>query len=346
MDSKLKVSIVGASGYGGGELIRLLLNHPYVELNQITSESNVGKYAHSIHPNLRGQKLLQFVSVGDLESCDVLFLAMPHGKAQSFIEKYSKLADKIIDLSADFRFSSKEDYKKWYGEEHLAPEFLSKFVYGLPEIHREEIKKAKYVSGVGCNATSVNIPLYPLAKEGLIDMLVLDLKVSSSEAGNKASEASHHPERANCLRTFAPVFHRHCGEISKELGISSDKIHFTATALDMVRGILSTSHVFLNKDVSEKDIRAIYRKYYSNEPFVRIVKDNQGIYRLPEPKILAGTNYCDIGFEKENETNRLVVIGAIDNLMKGASGTAVQCMNLMCGFEEKTALGFIGLHPI
>ena len=342
----MKVSVVGASGYGGGELLRLLLSHGNVEVNQVTSESNTGKFVFRIHPNLRGQTMLKFCSVNDLEPCDLLFLAMPHGKAQENISRFREIAPKIIDLSADFRLNDSSLYKEWYGEEHGCAEMLSEFVYGLPELHREDIRNANYISGVGCNATSVNLPLYPLFKAGVVDKVVVEVKVGSSEAGNKANLGSHHPERSRAVRSFAPTFHRHVAEMVQELGVDRDRIHFSATSIEMVRGILSTSHVFLNRDLSELEIRKIYREAYGSEPFIRIVKDVSGVYRYPEPKILAGSNYCDIGFERDENSNRLVVICAIDNLMKGAAGSAVQCMNLMCGFDEKGGLEFSGLHPV
>jgi LysW-gamma-L-alpha-aminoadipyl-6-phosphate/LysW-L-glutamyl-5-phosphate reductase len=346
----LKVSIVGASGYGGGELLRLLLLHPYVEVHQVTSESNVGKYIHHVHPNLRGQRLIQFCSVNSLEKCDVLFLAMPHGKAQEKINHYRQLADKVIDLSADFRLRNEGLYSEFYGENHHHPEILKEFVYGLPELHREEIKHSTLVSGVGCNATSVILSLYPLFKKDLVEKVVIEVKVGSSESGNKSNSASHHPIRSGAVRSFAPTGHRHVAEMIQELGFGSrPEIHFSATSIEMVRGILMTAHVFLKnemKNMTNIEVRKLYREVYGKEPFIRIVKEMKGNYRYPEPKILSGSNYCDIGFEKDDSSNRLVVIGAIDNLMKGAAGSAVQCMNLMIGVEERTGLEFTGLHPI
>ena len=248
------------------------------------------------------------------------------------IEKYKKLEKKIIDLSSDFRLKNKED-----------------FVYGIPELHREEIKNSDFVSGAGCNATAVILALYPLFKNNIVDLerTVIEVKVGSSEAGNSPTNASHHPERSGSVRSVMPTQHRHVAEIIQELGLGKDiKIHFSATAIEMVRGVLATCHVFLKKDLDEKEIWKIYREAYGDEPFIRIVKDSDGIYRYPEPKLLIGTNYCDIGFEKDEDSNRFVIISAIDNLMKGAAGQAVQAFNIMHGFDEKTALKFPGLHPI
>jgi len=340
----ITASIVGASGYGGGELLRLLLAHPEVEVKQVTSERLAKKFVHLTHPNLRGATKLKFCSTSELEPVDMLFLAMPHGKSADQIEHWASIGTKIIDLAADFRLNDPEIYKEWYGEEHPNPEWLSKFVYGLPEVNREQIKGADYVSGVGCNATATNLALMPLAKAGLIDKVVIEVKVGSSEGGNKHSSASHHPVRVNAVRSFAPTGHRHQAEVLQALG--DFEMHFSGTAIELVRGILCTAHIFTKEPISEKDVWKLYRATYKEEPFVRIVKERRGDYRYPEPKILAGTNFADVGFAVDEKSNRVVAISAIDNLMKGASGTAVQCMNLMWGFPETQGLEFYGLHPI
>lgn len=342
--NRIRASILGGSGYGGGEVLRLLLDHPHVEVAQVTSRSQSGVFAHSVHPNLRGRTKLQFVHPDQLEPCDVLFLCQPHGEACKQIERLSTVAERIIDLSADFRLRDKAAYRKWYEEDHPAPAWLDRFVYGLPELHRERLRNAKLASGVGCNATAINFALLPLARAGLIERAVVDLKVGSSEAGNAHSPGSHHPERSGSVRSYAPTGHRHQAEVRQELG--DFDLHMSVTSVELVRGVLCTAHVFLNKSIQEKDIWKLFREQYANEPFVRLVKDKTGIHRYPDPKLLAGANWCDIGFEKDPDSNRLVVISAIDNLMKGAAGSAVQCMNLMCGFDETTALNFPGLHPI
>ncbi|MBN1428330.1 MAG: N-acetyl-gamma-glutamyl-phosphate reductase [Anaerolineae bacterium] len=337
-------SIVGGSGYAGGELLRLLLGHPQIEVTQITSRQYAGKFVYSTHPNLRGSTRLKFTTVDELAPCDVLFLALPHGEASTQIERFSGLAGRIIDLSADFRLKDLDLYREWYGLDHPAPEWLSRFVYGLPELHRADLQNAKYASGVGCNATAVNLALWPLATRNLIDHAVVEVKVGSSEGGNAFSLATHHPERSGCVRSFAPTGHRHQAEMLQELGAFD--LYFSATAIELVRGVLCTAHVFLKDDLAEKDVWGIYREAYGSERFVRLVKDRQGVYRYPEPKLLAGTNYCDVGFEKDPRSNRLVVISAIDNLMKGAAGSAVQSMNVMMGWPEDEGLGFMGLHPV
>ena len=225
--------------------------------------------------------------------------------------------------------------------------WLSKFVYGLPELYREQIRSASYVSGVGCNATASNLALLPLVRAGLLDAardVVVEVKVGSSEGGAQSSDSSHHPERSGAVRSFAPTGHRHTAEIHQATGL--ERVHLSITSVELVRGALATAHVFPREAVTEKDLWRAYRAAYSGEPFVRIVRERQGTYRLPEPKILAGSNYADVGFALDEATGRVVSICAIDNLMKGAAGSAVQCMNLMCGFDERAGLGFPGLHPV
>ena len=343
----IKASIIGGSGYAGGELLRLLLDHPEVEVQQATSESHLGEYVYQQHPNLRKRTILKFSARDGLEPCDVLFLALPHGTSQKNIEKYAALAPKIVDLAADFRLRDPALYRKYYQEEHLAPQWLNRFVYGLPELHREEMKTASYISGVGCNATASILALMPTIRAGLLDLerpQIVDIKVGSSEAGASPNAGSHHPERANVVRTFSAYGHRHTAEVIQELCLSN--VHLTMTSVDLVRGALAAAHAFVKPGVTEKDLWRAYRGWAESEPFVRIVKDKRGIYRVPEPKILAGSNYADVGFELDPSSGRVVLLAAIDNLMKGASGSAVQAMNLMFGFDETAGLEFSGLHPI
>jgi N-acetyl-gamma-glutamyl-phosphate/LysW-gamma-L-alpha-aminoadipyl-6-phosphate reductase len=267
------------------------------------------------------------------------------------IEHWKSLAPKIIDLSADFRLKSAEEFKTWYGEDHSAPEALDQFVYGLPEITREELKSADLVSGVGCNATCLNLALLPLMGTDLVDWsrgVIAEVKVGSSEAGAKSTDASHHPVRSGSVRSFAPTGHRHTAEVQQALGwhnVSND-VHMSATAIDMIRGVLGTLHLFANEGVEERDLFRAFRGRLKDEPFVRMVKERKGLYRYPEPKILSGSNFADVGFDYDPKSGRIVIISAIDNLMKGASGSAVQAMNLMFGWDEATGLSFPGLHPI
>ncbi len=341
------VSIIGGSGYGGGELLRLLLSHPKVEVQQVTSRSHLGEYVYQVHPNLRKRTQLKFGDPGQLEPVDVLFLAQPHGQAQKKVDAYAALAPKIVDLSADFRLKDAAAYQQWYGEAHAAPEWLGRFVYGLPELHRAEIAGAHYVSGVGCNATAANLALLPLAQAGLIDpsgAVIVEIKVGSSESGAMGNAGSQHAERANVVRTFSPFGHRHTAEVMQELGLAD--VSLTMTAVDLVRGVLATAHAKVRPGVTNKDLWKAYRAVAQQNPFVRLVKEQRGIYRVPEPKVLAGSNYADTGFELDESSGHVVSICAIDNLMKGAAGSAVQCLNLMMGWDETAGLDFAGLHPL
>ena len=328
--------------------MRLLLHHPLVETGQATSETYAGQPVHLLHPNLRGQTELRFVRLQELEPCDVLFLAVPHGKVAGRVEQFAAMAERIVDLSADFRLHDPADYVRWYGWEHPAPDWLPRFVYGLPELHRQELSGARYASGVGCNATVVNLALWPLYRQRLVRKTVVEVKVGSSEGGSDSTPGSHHPERSHVVRSFAPTTHRHLAELIQELSFDGEqpRIHLSITSVELVRGALATAHCFLRQDLDEKAVWQLYRDAYGSEPFIRIVKARKGLYRYPEPKILAGSNYCDIGFEREEGSDRLVVISALDNLMKGAAGSAVQAMNVMCGFPETAGLEFPGLHPV
>lgn len=341
----MNVSIFGGSGYAGGELIRILLQHPNVTIKQVTSRQFAGQAISAAHPNLRKVTDLVFIHPDALETCDLLIIALPNGVSMSQMAHFMKLAPKIIDLGADFRLHKQEVFQDWYKKQHVAPELLPQFVYGIAELHREEIKQTSYVACAGCEATVSTLALYPLHKLNLIQSNVtIDAKMSSSQAGMSASLSSHHPERSGVVRSYMPTGHRHTAEIEQELpGL---KVAISATAIDIVRGLLVTIHTTPVEGLTEKDVWKAYRNVYGSEPFIRIVKEQTGIYRYPEPKILQGTNFCDIGFELDPRTNRLVVIGAIDNLVKGTAGQAVQALNLMCGFEETLGLGFPGLHPI
>lgn len=347
----VSISIVGGSGYTGGELLRLLLAHPEVELRQVTSERQAGKFVYATHPNLRKRTQLKYTPRNQLEPADVLFLCLPHGVSMASLPELRAAAPTIIDLSADFRLNNPADYPTWYGREHPHPELLGRFVYGIPELHRTEIRHADYISGAGCMATAAILGLYPLFRAGVVDTAlptVIEAKTGSSGAGGESGPASHHPERSGVIRSFKPTGHRHAAEVMQELATDgvAPRIAFSATAVEAVRGILTTSHVFLKEPLEEKDLWRIYRSAYRDEPFMRIVKEASGLHRLPEPKILSGSNYCDVGFERDPFSNRVVVMAALDNLMKGAAGMGVQAMNIRCGMPETCGLDFAGLHPI
>ena len=321
----------------------------HAEVTQVTSERLAGKLVFKAHPNLRKKTQLQFSKLEELRPCDLLFICLPHGEAMGKIDFLKSIAPKIIDLSADFRLQSESAYKEWYGKPHTRPDLLGKFVYGIPELHREEMRGANLVSSAGCNATVTILGLYPFFKLDLVepDRTVVEVKVGSSEAGNTPSASSHHPERSGAVRSFMPTGHRHTGEVLQELRFGQPiHVHMSVTSVELVRGAVATSHVFLKDKLDDKDIWKVLRQVYGQEPFIRIVKEAEGTYRFPEPKWLVGTNYCDIGFERDEKSNRLVIISAIDNLMKGAAGQAVQAFNLMHGFAETEGLEFPGLHPL
>ncbi len=344
----MKVAIVGAGGYAGGELLRLLLGHPAVAGVVPASASLAGKPVTAAHPNLRKRTDLAFVPYEAVPSCDVLFLALPNGAY-----RYEEFADRsplVIDLSSDHRLRDPADYVRWYDAPHPHPERLGEFVYGVPELHRERIRGAKRLTGAGCNATAAILALLPLFRADLVDRsrpIVVEAKVGSSEGGREVSEDSHHPERVGAVRSFRPVGHRHTAEIEQELamGGGTPRIDLSATAVEMVRGVLATAHAYTKSAVDEKTLWRAYRECYATEPFVRVVKDRSGIYRYPEPKLLAGTNFADVGFALDPRGDRVVALCAIDNLMKGAAGNGVQAMNIALGLPEETGLDFVGLHP-
>lgn len=349
--TKLTASIIGGSGYAGGELVRLLLGHPNIELTQVTSERQAGKFVKTTHPNLREVTNLKFIASADLQPTDVLFLALPHGVSMGMLPKVRDLAPVVIDLSSDFRLNNPGDYDTWYGHEHNDLEALGKFVYGMPELHREEIAQADWIASPGCMSGTSILGLYPLFRVGVVDTsipVIVEAKTGSSGSGGAPSLASHHAERSGVVRSFKPTGHRHTAEIVQELTFDGvvPQLSFSATSIEAVRGILTTSHVFLNDDLDDKALRKIYREAYKDEPFMRLVKETAGVHRYPEPKLLSGSNWCDVGFERDPHSRRVVVLAATDNLMKGASGQAVQAMNIRMGLGERTGLEFPGLHPI
>ncbi|MFQ6095022.1 MAG: N-acetyl-gamma-glutamyl-phosphate reductase [Candidatus Bathyarchaeia archaeon] len=350
----MKVGICGASGYVGGELLRLLFQHPQVTIEVATSVRYAGEYVHRVHPNLRGRTNLKFekpISRSITDKCDLVFVATPHGVSSTIIPQLYETGIKIIDLSADFRLKNPDDYPKWYGWMHKSPELLGKAVYGLPELHREEIANANLIACPGCIALAAILALAPIVVSGKIekDKIVVDAKVGSSGAGAKPSRSSHHSEHYSIVRPYKPVGHRHTAEIEQELGfLTKNKISISmsAHAVNMVRGILSTCHVFTTDPFTIAEIWRLYRGFYKDEPFIRFVRDRKGIFRYPDPKVVAGTNYCDLGFEIDDHVNRVVLLSAVDNLMKGAAGTAVQDMNILMGYDEREGLMSLGLHPV
>jgi N-acetyl-gamma-glutamyl-phosphate/LysW-gamma-L-alpha-aminoadipyl-6-phosphate reductase len=350
----LKIGIVGGSGYVGGELLRLLLLHSHVEVTLVTSRQIVGEYVFNVHPNLRGLTQLKFVPLDLAElqkNCDIVFTATPHGGAVNLVPQLLDAGLKVIDMSADFRLKNPEDYDKWYGWKHAHPELLKEAAYGLPELHRQEIKNACLIACPGCMATAAILVLGPFVKADLIEKnrIVVDVKIGSSGAGSKPTIASHHPERFSGVRPYKVVGHRHLAEIEQELGNLAHeaiKVSFTPHAVNMVRGILATIHVFPKNPLASKDVWKTLRAQYEGEPFIRFVKYQKGAYQLPDPKVTMGTNFCDIGFELDPHANRLVLFSAIDNMVKGASGQGVQCLNIVMGLDENTGLKSTGFHPM
>ena len=350
----MKVGIIGGSGYVGGELLRLLLSHPQVEVTMVTSRKNAGEYVFGVHPNLRGATQLKFLPLDFsriAKNCDLVFTATPHGSAVNLVSKLLEMGLRVIDMSADFRLKNPADYVKWYGWEHAHPELLKEAVYGLTEFHRQEIKNARLIACPGCMATATILGLAPMVTGEVIekDRIVVDAKIGSSGAGSTPSLSTHHPERFGGVRPYKTVGHRHTAEIEQELNLLTNEpvtISFSPHAVNIVRGILSTIHVFLTKPLTTKEIWKIYRSHYQGEPFVRLVRYKKGPYQLPDPKVVMGTNFCDIGFELDPRANRLVILSAVDNIMKGAAGQGVQCLNVLLGVDEKTGLESMGFHPM
>jgi N-acetyl-gamma-glutamyl-phosphate/LysW-gamma-L-alpha-aminoadipyl-6-phosphate reductase len=342
-------SVIGGSGFAGGELLRLLAGHPEFELVQVTSRQYEHKTVGHVHPNLR-ELDLRFSSPESLESVDVLFTATPHGVSMQNVESYLDAAGLLVDLSADFRLSEPSLYDEWY-DGHEAPEYLDVAAYSLPELGHEGLQDADIVASGGCNATATMLALAPLVEADLLapgDQVVADLKVGSSEGGASGGAAASHAERSGVVRPYAPTGHRHEAEILDQLGLPVD---FTVHAVDMVRGAAATCHVYPDgpaaaDGVGTADLWGAYRDAYDDEPFVRVVAGGGGTYRYPEPKAVAGTNLAEVGFATEADSDRVVAFAAIDNVMKGAAGQAVHGANIALGLEQTTGLTQQGLHPV
>lgn len=330
--------VAGAAGYLGGELLRLLIGHPEVTVGQAISTRFPGRRVDGVHPNLRSQTDLTFSAVDDLAECDVLLLATPHKATMDLLPKVMDRAQQIIDLSADFRLPDLTAYERHYGVRHTAPDLLGRFVPGCPELFRDELATADLISVPGCMATAAILALAPLA--GLIDPDVqIDARTGSSGSGATAGDSNLHAERSGAMRVFAPVRHRHEAEVARLTGLN---VRMTATGVEAVRGVQVVCHATGSLD--ERTLRRAYREHYAKEPFVRIVAHRRGSHRLPDPRILLGSNYCDVGFAADGD--RITAIAALDNLVKGGSGTAVQCLNIRRGLPETMGLGFPGLHPL
>jgi len=350
----VRVGIFGGSGYVGGELLRVLLGHDEVEIAFVSSKRFNGKAIHKVHPHLRGLRDLDFSSPNIKEAAgmaEVFFLSLPHTSSAPLAASLIDEGRRVIDLSADFRLKNGEEYERWYNWKHPHPELLKRAVLGLPELHREEIKSANLVAVPGCMATASILALVPVVKKGLVKVnpIVVDVKIGSSGGGSTPTLEGYHPERYSVVRPYKPTGHRHIAEVEQEVGAFANErviVSFTPHAVNMVRGILCTIHTFMMNRLENKDVWRAYRESYDDEPFVRLIKDPTVLHGLPDPKSLIGSNYCDIGFELDGHASRLLLFSAIDNLIKGAAGNAVQCLNLMMGVDESLGLKFPGIHPV
>jgi N-acetyl-gamma-glutamyl-phosphate/LysW-gamma-L-alpha-aminoadipyl-6-phosphate reductase len=347
----MRAAVLGGSGYAGGELLRLLLGHPGLRVDQVTSERLRGRPVTVVHPHLSGRTELRFAAGGDLQPCDVVFSALRHGETAPRIDELRALAPVIVDLSADFRLRDPADYPRWYGWEHPRPELLTRSTCAIAELHRAEIAESDLLAVGGCVATATILALAPLVRAGVVDAerpIVVDALVGSSAAGSEPSPSSHHPHRSGALHSFAPTGHRHTAEIVQELRALGElsELALTVTSVEAVRGILVTAHLWLREALEEREVWRILREAVRGEPFLRIVKQAQGLHRHPDPRLVAGTNRCDIGFSREAGTRRLVVTAAIDNLVKGAAGQAVQAANVRLGCPETAGLDLPSLYPL
>jgi len=346
----LQIGVLGASGYAGGEIIRLLSLHPQVCLSYLTSDTYAGQYISRAHPNLRGMELPACETL-DIETAaekaDILFLAQHNGWAMNIAPKLVELGKKVIDLGADFRFRDTEVYQKWYKCSHVSSDAAQKAVYGLPELKAKKIATASLVGNPGCYPTSAILALAPLIANRLIDpsTIIIDSKSGASGAGRSKFELQYlFSEIDNSLKPYSIGTHRHTPEIEQELSeIAGEavKISFTPHLVPMVRGILTTAYSSLAEDQDTDTLLDLYRSFYAKSPFVFIL--NEGEY--PTTKATLGSNFCHIGLKVDRRTRRVVVVSAIDNLIKGAAGQAIQNMNIMCGLDERTGLNFAGLYP-
>lgn len=345
----IKAGIIGATGYAGGELVRILSGHPDVEIVWYGSRSYIDQKYADVYRNMF--RIVDAACMDDnmeelAEDADVIFTATPQGFCASVISEEILSRTRIVDLSADFRIKDVKTYEKWYGIEHKSPQFIEEAVYGLCEVNREDVKSARLVANPGCYTTCSILTAYPLSKEGLIDMntLIVDAKSGTSGAGRGAKVPNLFCEVNENMKAYGVTTHRHTPEIEEQLSYASGEpvmINFTPHLVPMNRGILATEYASLKEKVTAEEVMAIYQKYYGNEYFIRLL----GAGVCPETKWVEGSNFVDIGFQIDERTNRIVMMGAIDNLVKGAAGQAVQNMNLMFGLPEQEGLKLVPLFP-
>ena len=345
----IRVGIIGATGYAGGELVRILSGHKDAEIKWYGSRSYIDQKYADVYRNMF--QIVDAVCMDDnmeelASQVDVIFTATPQGLCASLVNEDILSKTKIIDLSADFRLKDVKVYEEWYKIEHKAPQFIEEAVYGLCEVNRESVKGARLVANPGCYTTCSILTAYPLAKEGLIDMdtLIIDAKSGTSGAGRGAKVQNLFCEVNENMKAYGVASHRHTPEIEEQLGYAAGKpvvLSFTPHLVPMNRGILATEYAKLTRDVSWEDVKAVYDKYYGNEKFIRVLDRDV----CPETKWVEGSNYVDIGFKIDPRTNRIIMMGAIDNLVKGAAGQAVQNMNLMFGLKESEGLELVPMFP-
>ena len=345
----IKVGIIGATGYAGGELVRILMGHKEAEIVWYGSRSYIDQKYADVYRNMF--QIVDAKCMDDniealADQVDVIFTATPQGFLASVINENILGKTKIVDLSADFRIKDVKVYEKWYGIEHKSPQFIEEAVYGLCEVNRDKVKGARLIANPGCYTTCSILTAYPLAKEGIIDMrtLIVDAKSGTSGAGRGAKVPNLFCEVNENMKAYGVASHRHTPEIEEQLGYASGEnvtISFTPHLVPMNRGILATEYATLKKDVTGEEVKAIYDKYYADEKFVRVL--GEGV--CPETKLVEGSNYVDIGFKLDPRTNRIVMMGAIDNLVKGAAGQAVQNMNLLFGLPESEGLELVPMFP-
>lgn len=345
----IKVGIIGATGYAGAELVRILMGHKEAEIVWYGSRSYIDKKYASIYQNLF--EIVEDTCLDDnieelAEKVDVIFTATPQGYLASLLTEEILAKTKVIDLSADYRIKDVATYEKWYGIEHKSPQFITEAVYGLCEINREDIRGARLVANPGCYTTCSILTVYPLAKEGIIDMksLIIDAKSGTSGAGRGAKTDNLFCEVNESMKAYGVATHRHTPEIEEQLGYAAGEevvINFTPHLVPMNRGILATAYATLKKEVSYEEIKAAYDKYYKEEKFIRVLEKDV----CPQTRWVKGSNYVDVNFKIDPRTNRVIMMGAIDNLVKGAAGQAVQNMNLLFGLPESEGLSLVPMFP-
>ncbi len=348
-NGELKIAIVGSSGYTGGELSRILLHHPGVTVTAVTSEKSAGKPLSDIFPHLLGLTDLVCEPLDPeviAKKADFVFLALPHVTAQAAANRFHRLGVKVVDLSADYRLADAAVYEKWYEHGHQYPDLLKTAVYGLPELHREKIRKASLTANPGCYPTGAILGLAPAIAKKMIDAttIIVDSKSGVSGAGRSISLAHHYTEVNEGFMAYKVGTHRHTPEIEQEIShIAGTQVtvSFTPHLVPMNRGILSTIYAKFSAPTDTERFHAAYQAFYENEPFIRVLPPGQ----YPNVRNVRGSNFCDIGVYADGRTGRAVIVTAIDNLVKGASGQAVQNMNLMMGFAETAGLKFAGLFP-